>query len=123
MAYKREPQNSFEVRSPRATPSAQKSTARRKTRDRFIRLNEFVDFSMTDLKRNQIAVWLALYRDERDGTTLTSQKGIAARAGCCTRTVRNAIKTLVNAGLVEVVYQGGLNRGPSRYRVQSRSND
>jgi len=47
----------------------------------------------------------------------TSQADMARRAGCDARTVRRALKTLERAGLLTVSYQGGLNRGPSVYRV------
>jgi DNA-binding IscR family transcriptional regulator len=69
------------------------------------------------LSRSEIAVWLVLYRDTRDGTVRTSQENIAKRSGTSVRHVRKAITSLTAAGLVTVVFQGGLNRGPSRFRV------
>jgi hypothetical protein len=88
-----------------------------KTADRFNVLNNFVDFTMGELPRGCVAVWLVLYRDTKDGTARTSQADIARRAGMSPRGVRDAIRRLESLGLLKTVYQGGLNRGPSRYRV------
>jgi hypothetical protein len=33
--------------------------------------------------------------------------------------VKDALKNLTAAGLLRVVFQGGLNRGPSRYQVKA----
>src|SRR5262245_27991772 len=40
--------------------------------ERFAVLNAFVDFALAELSRAEIAVWLVLYRDTRDGTARTS---------------------------------------------------
>lgn len=84
---------------------------------RFGILNAFVDCSLAGLSRSEIAVWLVLYRDTRDGTVRTSQENIARRSGTSVRHVRRALASLTAAGLLTVVFQGGLNRGPSRFRV------
>ena len=84
---------------------------------RFGILNAFVDCSLADLSRSEIAVWLILFRDTRDGTVRTSQENLAKRSGTSVRHVRKAIAELTAAGLLTVVFQGGLNRGPSRFRV------
>jgi DNA-binding transcriptional ArsR family regulator len=91
--------------------------ARRKAGDRFAVLNAFVDFTLAGLTRNEIAVWLVLYRDTKDGTAGTSQADLARRAGVSDRTIRRALKRLEIAGLLKVVYRGGFRRGLSRYRV------
>ena len=72
---------------------------------------------MANLTRNEIAVWLVLYRDSRDEIARTSQMDIARRAGVTDRTVRNVMRKLERRGLLKIVYRGGLNSGPSRYRV------
>ncbi len=95
--------------------------AQRKTADRFRVLNAFVDFTLADLTRNEIAVWLVLYRDTREGTARTSQADLARRAGISDRTVRRAIKRLEAAGLLKAAYRGGFRRGPSRYVVRPQS--
>jgi hypothetical protein len=84
---------------------------------RFGILNAFVDCSLAELSRSEIAVWLVLYRDTRDGTVRTSQENIAKRSGTSVRHVKKALASLTAAGLLTVVFQGGLNRGPSRFRV------
>jgi hypothetical protein len=92
--------------------------AKSKARERFAVLNAFVDFSLAGLSRAEIAVWLVLYRDTREGTARTAMAGIARRAGCSDRQVVRAVQRLEALGLVQVVYRGGLRRGASRYRVR-----
>lgn len=97
-----------------ATPGAGK---RRQAAGRFRVLNAFVDVTLAELCRGDIAVWLVLFRDTRDGTARTSQADIARRAGLSDRGVRNALRRLEQRGLLRCVCRGGLNRGASRYRV------
>lgn len=96
---------------------AKGKTAGRQAGDRFATLNAFIDFTAGTLNRADLLVWLTLYRDTRDGTAATSQADIARRCGLSDRTVRRALDRLENAGLVKVVFRGGLRRGCSRYRV------
>lgn len=97
--------------------TATKNKPKQKTAERFAVLNAFVDCSMADLTRSEIAVWLVLYRDVRDGSVRTSQADIARRAGTSVRGVKAAVKKLLALELLTVIYQGGLNRGTTRYRV------
>jgi hypothetical protein len=86
--------------------------------ERFKVLNAFVDFSLAGLGRVEIAVWLILYRDTRDGTARTSYDDLARRAGCARRSIPRAVRQLERLGLLRVVRRGGLRRGASRYRVR-----
>lgn len=86
---------------------------------RFQLLNAFVDFTMKGLSRNEIAVWLALFRDSKQGIARTSQADIARRMGMSDRTVRRAIRQLEKQDLLFVVYRGRLGCGPSSYRVRA----
>ena len=96
-----------------------KGAANRRTNgDRFPMLNAFVDFSLAGLRRNELAVWLILYRDTKNGIARTSQMDIARRAGASDRSVRRAIVRLESKGLLKVTYQGGLRRGVSAYWVR-----
>ena len=88
-----------------------------KHRNRFGVLNGFVDCSMAGLSRAELATWLVLWRDTRDGTARTSHADIARRIGTTRRTVVGAIGKLRRRGLVTLVYRGGLNRGASVYHV------
>jgi len=90
----------------------------RPTRDRFEMLNKFADFTAGKLNRSELLVWLTLYRDTRDGIAKTGQADLARRTGLGERTVRWALDRLERRGLLVVVRQGGLRRGPSNYRVQ-----
>lgn len=99
--------------------NAKRKSARRKTGDRFAVLNAFVDTGMVGLSRVEAMTWLVLYRDTRDGTACTSEASIAARIGCSKRAVTSAVGQLRQRGLLVQVFKGGINRGPSRYRVMS----
>jgi DNA-binding transcriptional ArsR family regulator len=92
--------------------------SKQSTANRFAVLNGFVDCSMHRLTKAEVTAWLILYRDTRNGTACTSQADIARRAGLSVRSVTNAIRKLTESGLLVVLFQGGLNRGPSRYRVE-----
>ena len=103
---------------PRQKPApANKPKQLSKTGDRFKVLNNFVDFTMRDLKAADVRVWFVLYRDTKGGTAATAQTDIARRAGVSVRTVHGSVKRLERLGLLKVIHRGGLNRGSSRYRV------
>jgi hypothetical protein len=104
-------------RKPPKTAPASKPKQPSKSRDRFKTLNNFVDFTMRDLKAADVRVWFVLYRDTKDGTASTAQTDIARRAGVSVRAVHGSAKRLERLGLLKVIYRGGLNRGSSRYRV------
>lgn len=120
----RRPQNSGES-TPAAMPGHNgkvKGKAVRPNGDgRFAVLNAFVDFTMAGLNRNEIAVWLVIFRDTRDGTARTGQADIAKRAGMSARTVRRGLKGLQRRGLVKRVHLGGVGRGTSVYQVRPLS--
>ena len=103
----------------KGTPAGGKA----KARERFAVLNDFVDFTLPDLSRAEIAVWLVLYRDTRGGTARTSYDDLARRAGCDRRNVGRALRRLERLGLLKVVHRGGLRRGVSRYRVRPLPDD
>jgi CRP-like cAMP-binding protein len=85
--------------------------------DRFRALNAFVDFTAGRLRRNELLVWLILYRDARGDVAQTSQADLARRAGVCKRTVSRAVRRLVARGLLVVTHRGSVREGPSAYRV------
>ena len=103
--------------APTNTKKSKRKPAHRKTADRFAVLNTFADFTLRDLSRAEIAVWLLLWRDTRNGTARTSQADLARRAGVDISTVKRAVARLEKSGLVTVVFRGDLWRGPSRYAV------
>jgi hypothetical protein len=57
-------------------------------------LNNFVDFTLQELTRAELAVWLVLFRDSRGGVAETAMSTISRRAGCSKRAVVTAIKRL-----------------------------
>lgn len=94
-----------------------KAVNRQMTASRFVVLNEFVDLSLGGLTRSDLIVWIVLYRDTRNGTAQTAQADIARRGSISKRAVQYAMQRLRKYGLLKCVYQGGLNRGPSRWEV------
>jgi hypothetical protein len=93
------------------------SKAKGKAGERFAVLNAFTDLSLAGLTRAEIAVWLVLFRDTRDGSARTGLTDIARRAGCHRSTAFRALRRLERRGLLTVIHRGGLGRGPSRYQV------
>ena len=91
------------------------------TKDRFDVLNSFVDCSLVGLSKADVATWLVLYRDTRNGIAVTSQADIARRIGISDRAVRSSVGRLEKRGLLVVVRRGGLLQGPSKYRVNGTS--
>ena len=94
-----------------------------KTGERFAVLNAFVDFALADLTRAEVAVWLVLYRDTREGTARTSYDYLARRTGLNRRNVGRALRGLERRGLLKIVHRGGLRRGATRYRVRGLPKD
>jgi len=118
------PSNGRHVEPPdRGKPKGKPDSEKRKAGERFAVLNAFADFALADLSRAEIAVWLVLYRDTRDGTARTSYDDLARRAGMNRRNVGRAVRRLEARGLVKVVCRGGLGRGVSRYRVRGLPKD
>jgi hypothetical protein len=99
------------------------ATARRASADRFAVLNAFIDRSLPGLTRSAALTWFVLYRDTRNGTARTSAGSVGRRIGCSRRAVVTALATLRRRGLVTVVFQGGMNRGTSVYRVHPQAVD
>jgi hypothetical protein len=96
----------------------QKSVAGRRPAFRFQVLNLFVDEGLRGLTRAEVAVWLVLYRDTKPGGVATASVGdLAVRAGLSRRNVVRAVGRLRARGMLKVVRKGGLNAGPSSYRV------
>ena len=87
------------------------------TSNRFGELNAFVDCSMADLSRAELATWLVLWRDTKNGTVRTSMADVARRIGASKRAVVDAVSGLERQGLLIVVYRGGMRRGMNVYRV------
>jgi hypothetical protein len=106
-----------------ARHTRKESTLKGKPGSRFAVLNAFVDFTLRGLSRAEMAVWLILYRDTREGLARTAVSDIARRAGCNRGTVFRAIGELKWRGLLTVLRRGGLGRGSSRYRVHALDRD
>jgi DNA-binding MarR family transcriptional regulator len=84
-------------------------------------LNNFCDVTLRELSRNEIAVWLNLFRDTRDGIACSSQMELARRCGVSDRTVRRKIKSLEHKGLLQIPYRGLQGKGMSKFRNKETS--
>ena len=101
-----------------AKPPAGRKTSKRQSRLRFEMLNAFVDTGMAELSRAELAGWLTVYRDAtRDGTARASLDDLARRGGMDRQTASRAVGRLARRKMLQVIRPGGLNRGPSVYRV------
>ena len=109
------------------SPRTPRSSGRRKSRaggtpanrGRFASINAFVDSIAAHLTRSQALAWLTLWRDTdaRTGLARTATADVARRIGSSRRAVGDAIRHLIAMGLLVRVRRGGLNLGPSVYRV------
>jgi hypothetical protein len=98
--------------------TAKRNTSRRESRLRFETLNAFVDCGMADLSRGELAAWLILYRDtQRNGVARASLDDLARRGGMNRQTASRAVGRLARRSMLQVIRRGGLNSGPSTYRV------
>lgn len=105
------------VNGPNGTPPARRTTKRR-SRLRFEVFNAFVDGGMANLTRAELAVWFTLFRDTKpDGTARASLDDLARRGGFDRQTASRAVGSLERRRMLQVLRRGGLNRGPSVYRV------
>lgn len=86
--------------------------------NRWNELNQFIDVTMRDLSPRQVAVWLTLFRDSRNGVASVSQVYIAERCGLRRPTVSTTISELEALGMVTTIHAGGVGRGVSKYRVE-----
>ena len=104
---------------PEGTPPKQPKGNRKKrvSHERFGSLNSFVDVTMRNLTRAEIAVWWVIFRDTRMGVASAALSDISQRTGTSVRHVQKAIQRLTSRGLIERVHRGGLNRGCSTYRI------
>ena len=100
-----------------AKPPA-KGRAKGKAPGRFGEINSFVDVTLRELKRAELAAWLVLWRDARSGTTTTSLTDIAERGGMTRRMAIHAVNRLREMGLVRLVRKGNQTRGPNVYAIR-----
>lgn len=99
-----------------------KTKGKKRKSEKWAKLNAFVDVTMRGLKPAEVRVWLLLFRDLKpDGLARTGQADVARRCGLCLRSVGEAVKGLVDRGLVRVVRRGRLNGGPSVYQLRGHN--
>lgn len=109
---------------PSPTPRSKGRHKAKRAAGRFAALNAFLDVTLRELPRAQIAVWLLLFRDTKaDGLARTGQADLARRAGCNAGTVKRALAGLARRRLLTVVHRGRLGAGPSVYRLRSTSTE
>jgi len=93
-------------------------TTKRRSRMRFEMFNAFVDRGMRLLTPTEANVWIVLFRVTRsDDTAKAAVEDIAARSGLNRKTVIRALKRLRELRMLRLLRRGGVERGPSVYRV------
>jgi hypothetical protein len=80
-------------------------------------LNAFVDATVAGLSRSELAVWIVLFRDVRDGVARTGLTDIARRGGMEHGSAKRAVRSLTAKGLLRVVRRGRKNGGTNVYQV------
>jgi hypothetical protein len=104
--------------SPSPLPRPKGQERAKRAAGRFAALNAFLDATVAELPRAQMAVWLLLFRDTKaDGLARTGQADLARRAGCNAGTVKRALAGLARRELLTVVRRGRIGTGPSVYRL------
>jgi len=83
-------------------------------------INTFVDLIARHMSPVEIAVWIVLFRDCRDGTVKASQRNLASRSGASERSVVRAMRRLRDTGLVEVVKASKSKGEASIYHLEAR---
>lgn len=97
-------------------PIKRKPAAR--TDNRFATINAFLDLCVSDLTRVESLVWLTLWRHERNGSVAISSGFVATAIGASRRAVTEAIRTLKDKRLIEIIHHGGLSGDINRYRLR-----
>ncbi len=98
--------------------AARKPGAKGKTdAGRWPTFNAFVDATIAGLSRSELAVWIVLFRDVRDGVARTGLTDIARRGGMEHGSAKRAVRSLTAKGLLRVVRRGRKNGGTNVYQV------
>ena len=79
---------------------------KKKHKGRFSSINNFVRCSMRDLPRTEGFVYVALWDFERDGKVQISQSQLAELCGCDVRSVKRALKQLIEKELIDQTFKG-----------------
>lgn len=88
-----------------------------KAKERWLTVNEFIDFSMRDLTPVQIKVWMILFRDtKKNGWAKTTMRDMAVRAGAGLKFINKAVKDLEAKGLLKV-------KRDDRYHVSKKTGE
>jgi hypothetical protein len=88
---------------PQASPATRRPTVNQ-SRAKAIRI--FTQETMRGLRRSEIAVWLAIHNCEVDGAARISQDRLVELSGTSKRHVGEAVRSLAERGLLEVVFRG-----------------
>lgn len=95
---------------------------KRKAGERFATLNAFTDATMRTLTPAQIAVWVILFRNERNGTTSRSVRQIATDGGLSLSGAHQSLASLIEAGLVEILQRARHRDEATTYRIHATPN-
>jgi hypothetical protein len=102
---------------PQMGRSNAKHHAARSDRGRWHTFNTFIDNVARHLSPVDIAVWIILFRDCRNGTVVASNRDIGRRSACSLRAVVDSMKRLRAFGLIDAVRLSRHKGVPSLYSL------
>ena len=87
------------------------------TGDRWQTFNRIIDDILAPLTNAEARALMILFRDARADIARTAQSDIARRAGVSRRAIVDALQSLKQRGLIEIIRRGNLRNGVSEYRI------
>ncbi len=86
---------------------------------RWATLNQFVDLVAPVIAKNEVLVWLLLFRHSRNGTVETSERRIASALRLTRTSAGRALRGLTAAGLVWPIYRSTTKAAASKYGLHA----
>ena len=83
--------------------------------------DHFVDHHMGNLKGAEIKIWLALLTNVFEGTVHTTAHELAEVIGLSNNSARQALRSLIRMGLIEVVQPPVGRKVKGIYKLHSRT--
>ena len=86
---------------------------------RWATLNQFVDLVAPVIAKNEVLVWLLLFRHSRNGTVETSERRIASALRLTRTSAGRALRGLTAGGFVWPMYRSSSKGACSKYGLHS----
>jgi len=99
----------------RTPQQAKRETPTEASKNRWQTLNQFVDLVAPVIAKNEVLVWLLLFRHSRNGTVETSERRIAAALRLTRTSAGRALRGLTAGGFVWPIYRSTSKGACSKY--------